>query len=234
MDYMSLVLTLEEIAAGDGATSTIVSVQNSLACGITMKYGSDEQKETWLKPLARGDSARLFLPDRAAHRLRRLGDHHPRRPRRRPFRAQRRQAVHHHRQVRRCRDRLRGHRQGRRQEGHFLLPGADRDARLHRRPHRGKDGPARLRHRADPLRELPRAGLGPARPGGRRLPHRAVQSRSRPHRHRRPVGRHGARRFRGGRALRQGARHLRRADHRAPGASISASPTWPPSSTPPA
>jgi alkylation response protein AidB-like acyl-CoA dehydrogenase len=45
MDYMSLVLTLEEIAAGDGATSTIVSVQNSLACGITMKYGTDAQKE---------------------------------------------------------------------------------------------------------------------------------------------------------------------------------------------
>ena len=43
MDYMSLVLVLEEIAAGDGATSTIVSVQNSLACGITMKYGNDAQ-----------------------------------------------------------------------------------------------------------------------------------------------------------------------------------------------
>ena len=65
MDYMSLVLTLEEIAAGDGATSTIVSVQNSLACGITMKYGSPEQKETWLKPLARGDveGCRQALPE---------------------------------------------------------------------------------------------------------------------------------------------------------------------------
>ena len=60
MDYMSLVLTIEEIAAGDGATSTIVSVQNSLACGITMKYGTDQQKETWLKPLARGDSLGCF------------------------------------------------------------------------------------------------------------------------------------------------------------------------------
>jgi butyryl-CoA dehydrogenase len=60
MDYMSLVLTLEEIAAGDGATSTIVSVQNSLACGITMKYGSDAQKESWLKPLARGDALGCF------------------------------------------------------------------------------------------------------------------------------------------------------------------------------
>ena len=60
MDYMSLVLTLEEIAAGDGATSTIVSVQNSLACGITMKYGTDAQKEEWLKPLARGEALGCF------------------------------------------------------------------------------------------------------------------------------------------------------------------------------
>ena len=36
---LSLVLAIEEIAAGDGATSTIVSVQNSLACGIAMKFG---------------------------------------------------------------------------------------------------------------------------------------------------------------------------------------------------
>ena len=60
MDYMSLVLTLEEIAAGDGATSTIVSVQNSLACGITMKYGTDAQKGEWLKPLARGEKLGCF------------------------------------------------------------------------------------------------------------------------------------------------------------------------------
>ena len=60
MDYMSLVLVLEEIAAGDGATSTIVSVQNSLACGITMKYGNDEQKENWLKPMARGEMLGCF------------------------------------------------------------------------------------------------------------------------------------------------------------------------------
>lgn len=60
MDYMSLVLTLEEIAAGDGATSTIVSVQNSLACGITLKYGSDAQKEEWLKPLASGKKLGCF------------------------------------------------------------------------------------------------------------------------------------------------------------------------------
>jgi alkylation response protein AidB-like acyl-CoA dehydrogenase len=60
MDYLSLVLTLEEIAAGDGATSTIVSVQNSLACGIPNRYGSDVQKEEWLKPLARGEKLGCF------------------------------------------------------------------------------------------------------------------------------------------------------------------------------
>lgn len=60
MDYMSLVLALEEIAAGDGATSTIVSVQNSLACGIPNRYGNDAQKEQWLKPLARGEMLGCF------------------------------------------------------------------------------------------------------------------------------------------------------------------------------
>ncbi|RJG14488.1 acyl-CoA dehydrogenase [Massilia cavernae] len=60
MDYMSLVLAIEEIAAGDGATSTIVSVQNSLACGITLKFGSDTQKETWLRPLAQGEKLGCF------------------------------------------------------------------------------------------------------------------------------------------------------------------------------
>ena len=55
LDYISLVLALEEIAAGDGAISTIVSVQNSLPCGITLKYGTDEQKEKYLKKLATGE-----------------------------------------------------------------------------------------------------------------------------------------------------------------------------------
>jgi len=60
MDYMSLVLTLEEIAAGDGATSTIVSVQNSLPCGILNRFGTDAQKDAWLKPLARGEKLGCF------------------------------------------------------------------------------------------------------------------------------------------------------------------------------
>ena len=60
LDYLSLVLAIEEIAAGDGATSTIVSVQNSLPCGITHRFGSQAQKEKYLKPLARGEMLGCF------------------------------------------------------------------------------------------------------------------------------------------------------------------------------
>ena len=55
LDYLSMVLAIEEIAAGHGATSTIVCVQNSLACGITLNYGNDAQKERYLTRLARGE-----------------------------------------------------------------------------------------------------------------------------------------------------------------------------------
>jgi len=55
MEYLSLAVALEEIAAGDGATSTIVSVQNSVVCGPIAAFGTGAQKEHYLRPLARGD-----------------------------------------------------------------------------------------------------------------------------------------------------------------------------------
>ncbi|WP_354683058.1 acyl-CoA dehydrogenase family protein [Cupriavidus necator] len=60
MDYRSLALALEEIAAGDGAISTIVSVQNSLVCGILSRWGSEEQKKAWLPRLAQGAALGCF------------------------------------------------------------------------------------------------------------------------------------------------------------------------------
>ncbi len=60
LDYLSLAVTLEEIASGDGATSTIVSVQNSVVCGPILAYGTDAQKERWLSPLARGEMLGCF------------------------------------------------------------------------------------------------------------------------------------------------------------------------------
>jgi hypothetical protein len=53
-DYVSFALAVEEIAAGDGACSTIMSVNNSLVCGILLRYGSEEQKELYLKRFASG------------------------------------------------------------------------------------------------------------------------------------------------------------------------------------
>jgi hypothetical protein len=59
-DYVSLALALEEIAAGDGATSTIVSVQNSVVCGPVLAFGTDAQKEQYLRPLASGTKLGCF------------------------------------------------------------------------------------------------------------------------------------------------------------------------------
>ncbi len=60
LDYLALAVILEEIAAGDGATSTVVSVNNCPVCSILMAYGNDAQKERFLKPLARGDMLGAF------------------------------------------------------------------------------------------------------------------------------------------------------------------------------
>jgi butyryl-CoA dehydrogenase len=51
---VSYVLALEEIAAADGGLSTVMSVNNSPDCAALLAYGSPEQKEKWLKPLAKG------------------------------------------------------------------------------------------------------------------------------------------------------------------------------------
>ena len=60
LDYLALAVILEEIAAGDGATSTIVSVNNCPVCSILMAFGDEAQKERWLKPLARGEMLGAF------------------------------------------------------------------------------------------------------------------------------------------------------------------------------
>ena len=60
LDYVSLALMLEEIAAGDGGTSTIISVNNCPVCSILMAYADDAQKEQFLKPLARGELLGAF------------------------------------------------------------------------------------------------------------------------------------------------------------------------------
>ena len=55
LDYLTLALVLEEIAAGDGGTSTAISVTNCPYNAILMRYGNEAQKQQWLAPAARGD-----------------------------------------------------------------------------------------------------------------------------------------------------------------------------------
>jgi len=55
LDYVSLAVAIEEVAAGDGATSTIVSVQNSVVCGPINLFGNAAQKEKYLTKLATGE-----------------------------------------------------------------------------------------------------------------------------------------------------------------------------------
>src|SRR4029077_2144718 len=59
-DMVSYVVALEEIAAADGGLSTVMSVNNSPDCAALLAYGSPEQKERWLKPLARGEGLGAF------------------------------------------------------------------------------------------------------------------------------------------------------------------------------
>jgi butyryl-CoA dehydrogenase len=60
LDYLSLALVLEEIAAGDGGTSTAISVTNCPVNAILMKYGNAAQQAKWLTPLAQGQMLGAF------------------------------------------------------------------------------------------------------------------------------------------------------------------------------
>jgi alkylation response protein AidB-like acyl-CoA dehydrogenase len=60
LDYLTLALVLEEIAAGDGGTSTVISVTNCPVNAILMRYGNPQQKKQWLTPLARGEMLGAF------------------------------------------------------------------------------------------------------------------------------------------------------------------------------
>ncbi len=60
LDYLSLALVLEEIAAGDGGTSTAISVTNCPVNAILMRHGSPAQQRQWLTPLARGQMLGAF------------------------------------------------------------------------------------------------------------------------------------------------------------------------------
>ena len=59
-DHVAYALALAEIAAGDASCSTIMSVHNSVGCMPVLKFGSPEQKERFLRPMARGEMLGAF------------------------------------------------------------------------------------------------------------------------------------------------------------------------------
>ncbi len=58
--YETYAQVIEEIAAGDGSVSTMVSVHNAPTCEILEKFGTPAQKERWLKPMASGQAVASF------------------------------------------------------------------------------------------------------------------------------------------------------------------------------
>lgn len=59
-DDASYALALMEIAAGHGAVATVMSGHNSVGCMPLLRYGTDAQRERWLRPMARGEMLSCF------------------------------------------------------------------------------------------------------------------------------------------------------------------------------
>ena len=60
MDNVAYALAIEEISRGCASVGVTLSVNNSLYCDPLMKYGTDAQKERWLKPFAAGEKLGCF------------------------------------------------------------------------------------------------------------------------------------------------------------------------------
>ncbi len=59
-DYVAYAMAVIEIAAGCGAVSTIMSVHNGVGCMPILTFGDDEQRQRFLKPMARGEKIGCF------------------------------------------------------------------------------------------------------------------------------------------------------------------------------
>jgi alkylation response protein AidB-like acyl-CoA dehydrogenase len=60
LDTLSYLVALEEIAAVDASVAVTISVHNSLPTQMILRWGTDEQKERYLRPLARGEALGAF------------------------------------------------------------------------------------------------------------------------------------------------------------------------------
>jgi len=61
LDSIAYVLAMEEVSAACASTGVIMSVNNSLVCDPLSKFGTEAQKQQWLRPLARGEKLGCFM-----------------------------------------------------------------------------------------------------------------------------------------------------------------------------
>ncbi len=153
LDTVCYVLAMEEISKACASCGVIMSVNNSLVCWPLETYGSEAQKQRFLKPLAQGQLLGAYClsepgagTDAAAQ-----SDH--REEGRRRLGPQRHEELHHQRRQRRRADRLRPDRPQAQAQGHRRLHRRDREPRLLGDPQGGEDGHPRLGHRPAGLRQ---------------------------------------------------------------------------------
>jgi alkylation response protein AidB-like acyl-CoA dehydrogenase len=61
VDFLSYILALEQVATADASVAVTMSVNNSVACGPILAFGTEAQKQTYLKPLASGELIGGFM-----------------------------------------------------------------------------------------------------------------------------------------------------------------------------
>jgi butyryl-CoA dehydrogenase len=67
MDAVSYAMAMEEVSAACASSGVIMSVNNSLTCWPIDAFGTDAQKEKWLKPLAKGEKLGAFALSEPGH-----------------------------------------------------------------------------------------------------------------------------------------------------------------------
>ena len=61
VDFLSYILALEQVAYADASVAVTMSVNNSVACGPILAFGTEAQKQTYLRPLANGELLGGFM-----------------------------------------------------------------------------------------------------------------------------------------------------------------------------
>jgi hypothetical protein len=192
LDAIGFALVMEEIAAADAAHSTIISVNNSLYCNGILQYGTEEQKQKYVTPVASGEVVAAYAltepqsgSDAANMRTRavRDGDHYV---------INGKKSLDHLRPGGEIRHAVRHDRSRGRPEGRLGVHDRHRQRGLRLRQDRAQARYPRLGDLRDRADRLPLQGRGPHRRRGRRLQDRDEHPRRRPDRHR-GAGRGGSR-----------------------------------------